>query len=106
MPVILNTETKSFACEGFNIKTLSLYEEGADVCWGKRMLDHLDKVETDYILLMLEDYFVRKDVDEDKLTRLIDLFEENKDISTFNMIHAPIEFVKNKQLWRIDSIRL
>lgn len=98
MPVILNTEMKSFTYEGFDIKTFSLYEEGADVRWGKRMLDHLDKVETDYILLMLEDYFLRKDVDEDKLTRLIDLFEENKDISTFNMIYAPIRYVKKKQL--------
>jgi hypothetical protein len=98
MPVILNTETKSFTYEGFDIKTFSLYAEGQNVPWGKRMLDHLDKVETDYILLMLEDYFIRRDVDEQKLSRLIDLFEENEDISTFNLVYAPISCVKNKQL--------
>lgn len=98
MPVSLNTETKSFACEGFDIKTFSLYKEGEDVPWGKRMLDHLDRVETDYVLLMLEDYFIRKDVDEDRLARLIDLLEENKDISTFNLVHAPISLDKRHRL--------
>jgi hypothetical protein len=98
MPVILNTETRSFACEGFDIKTFSLYRQGEKVPWGKRMLDHLDKVETDYILLMLEDYFLRRDVDEARLNRLIDLLDENPDISTFNLVHAPIEFEKKNRL--------
>ena len=98
MPVILNTETKSFTHEGFDIRTFSLYEEGEDMPWGKRMLDHLDKVETDYILLMLDDYFIRKDVDEKKLARLIDLLQEDKDISTFNLVHAPVRCVTRKRL--------
>jgi hypothetical protein len=98
MPVILNTETRSFAYEGLDIRTFSLYGEGEKVPWGKRMLDHLDKVETDYILLMLEDYFLRRDVDEAKLNRLIDLLDENPDISTFNLVHAPIEFVPKERL--------
>ncbi|KPK41025.1 MAG: hypothetical protein AMJ65_10185 [Phycisphaerae bacterium SG8_4] len=98
MPVILNTETKSFTYEGFDIKTFSLYKECQDVPWGKRMLDHLDKVETDYILWMLEDYFLRSDVDEGKLNRLIDLLDGNKDISTLNLIHAPIGYAKKKRL--------
>jgi hypothetical protein len=98
MPVILNTETRSFTYEGFDIKTFSLYAKGEAVPWGKRMLDHLDRVETDYILLMLEDYFLRRDVDEDKLARLIDLLEENKDISTLNLVHAPIRLDKRHRL--------
>ena len=98
MPVILNTETRSFTYDGFDIKTFSFYEEGDDVAWGKRMLDHLDEVETDYILLMLEDFFIRRDVDNEKMNRLIDLFEENKDISTFNLINAPISYVKKQRL--------
>ncbi len=98
MPIILNTETKSFAYEGFDIKTFSMYEKGETVPWGKRMLDHLDKVETDYILLMLEDYFLRSDVNEDKLNQLITLLDENEDISTFNLVNAPIKMDKNKQL--------
>jgi hypothetical protein len=98
MPVILNTETRSFTCEGFDIRTFSFYEKGESVPWGKRMLDHLDRVETDYILLMLEDFFLRRDVDEDKLARLIDLFEENEDISTFNLVYSPIRYVKKQRL--------
>jgi hypothetical protein len=98
MPVILNTETRSFTYEGFDIRTFSLYKKGEDVPWGKRMLDHLDRVETDYILWMLEDYFLRSDVDEDKLNRLIHVLEENKDISTFNLIHAPIGYSKKKRI--------
>lgn len=98
MPVILNTETRTFSYEGFDIRTFSLYRKGENVPWGKRMLDHLNKVETDYILLMLEDYFLRQDVDENKLNRLINLMEENKDISTFNLVHAPIEFEKKNRL--------
>jgi hypothetical protein len=47
---------------------------------------------------MLEDYFLRRDVDEEKLARLIDLLDENQDISTFNLLHAPIRFDKKHRL--------
>lgn len=98
MPVILNTETRSFSCDGFDIRSFSFYKEGQNVPWGRRMLDHLDKVETDYMLFMLEDYFIRRPVRTDKMEEVIDLFEANDDISAFNLVHVPIGHVKRKPL--------
>ena len=34
--------------------------------WTKRLRDALEQIEEDYILLMLEDFFIRKPVDEQK----------------------------------------
>jgi hypothetical protein len=59
LPIVLNTEKKSFGCEGLNILCT---RTGTQQSFGKTFRAGLEQVETDNILLIMIDYFIMKDV--------------------------------------------
>lgn len=85
-PVLLNTESKSFSFEGVTIPTLNLYAEGEKVVWGKRMHDHLERIETKYVLVMLEDYFLVETVAQSRLDQCVEWMEADSSIMVFNFM--------------------
>lgn len=80
-PIVLNTESKSFSMPGLDIGTFSFYKVGQDVPWGKRMIRHLHKIKTDYILLLLDDYFLESPVDAALIMQWFDWIGDNKKIA-------------------------
>lgn len=82
--IILNTETKSFSYPGLSINTYSM--NAGEKRWGKRFLDHLDKVDTEYVLLLLDDFFLRDYVDQTVIDKCLSLMDEDKSISCFQFI--------------------
>lgn len=82
--IILNTESKVFSYEGLDIKCLPAYENGRGVPYGKRMKDCLSSVKTPYVLLMLDDFFLRKNVEKEKINQIIMWLDENPEINCFN----------------------
>src|SRR5215471_2277879 len=61
LPIILNTENKSFAFEGLNI---TCTKTGKQRSFGKTFHTGLEQVKTDNILLIMIDYFIMADVSE------------------------------------------
>ena len=45
-PFILNTESKVYQREGWNIRCFQMFKEHSKVSYGTRMIRHLDKVQT------------------------------------------------------------
>lgn len=90
MPIILNTETKHFSYKHFDVRTYSMYKKGEYVPWGKRLLDHLNKVTTDFIYVVCEDYFLRENVIVDKMGEMIDIIEKDEKISNIFPQWVPI----------------
>lgn len=76
--IILNTETKSFSFDGLKIES---YHMG-NTFYGTRMLNHLDKIETPYTLLLLDDFFIRRPVNVSILTKLIEKMDSNSNIAS------------------------
>lgn len=83
-PVVLNTESKVYARNDMEIRVFSPYKEGETVPYGKRMKDCLSAVETTYVLLMLDDFFLRDKVNQEKMDRMIEWLETNPDVTCFN----------------------
>lgn len=83
-PVVLNTESKVYARNDMEIRVFSPYKERETVPYGKRMKDCLLSVETPYVLLMLDDFFLRENVHQERLDRMIEWMEKNPDVSCFN----------------------
>lgn len=83
LPIVLNTETKSYRYPGYEITTFGLHG-GRKYTWGKRLLDTLKKIETPYILLFLEDYWLDQRVDDAFFRKTIEWMDENPDIATFS----------------------
>ena len=79
--IILNTETKHYEHDGLKIKTFGMHQ--GEKRWGKRFLDHFYKVGTKYVLIMLDDFFIRDYVKQDVIDRCIELMDEDPMISCF-----------------------
>lgn len=73
-PIILNTETKQYKSDYYDIRTVNTLGK---VSWSKRLKHVLSYVETDYVLFLLEDYFLEDEFDIDRLEKVINYMDEN-----------------------------
>lgn len=83
LPIVLNTESKSFSFPPYQIKTFSLYKRGEKVPWGERLIQTLKRIETDYILFFLEDYWLNAPVNDAVFRKTLTWLDENPDVATF-----------------------
>ncbi len=83
IPIILNTEEKAFEYEGLNIRTLGLCKNGVILSWTARLRATLESIDTDYIILLLDDFFMQDPVKTEKISQYIKWMDENPRISTF-----------------------
>lgn len=83
MPVVINTESKSFKYKKFNIKTFNLFQD-RKVPWGERLIEHLKRIETKYVLFMLDDFFLARQVNVETISDCITWMEENDNIAVFS----------------------
>lgn len=90
-PIVLNTETKKFVFPSLDIKTFSLFENEVNVPWGKRMISHLEKIETKYVLLMMDDFFLCKPVQHERVLQAIDQMEKSPDVACMSFFYADFE---------------
>ena len=97
-PIILNTESKTYTHDGLDIKCLNLYKEGEDVPWSDRMIETLKYVDTEYVLITLDDHFLISPVDSAKFEEAFDIIKLHKRISALSFIaHVP---ANEKTKWR------
>ena len=82
-PIVLNTESKTYQHQGMNIETFCLYKENENVPWGKRLKETLKKIDTEYIILLLDDFFLRDRVNHNQIQQCIEWMEQDKSISSF-----------------------
>lgn len=73
----LNTETKKCAIEG--VSTINVNEKS----WTRRLNAALSKIDSEYVIVMLEDFFIQKKVASEKIDNLIDIMKKNTDIAVF-----------------------
>lgn len=99
-PIVLNTESKSFDFEGYDIKTFNIYKGGESVPWGKRLRETLKLITTDYIILMMDDVFLYDKVDSDRIKKCIGWMDKNKRISCFCFMQT---FTPNKRSERYEG---
>lgn len=83
-PIVLNTESKYFVHEDFEVKTFNLYKPGDKVAWGKRLRETLKRIDTEYIIFLLDDFFPVKKVEQNRIEECIKWMDENPNISVFN----------------------
>lgn len=79
--ILLNTESKDFSFNGLKIECV---HSPGEKRYGQRMLNALKQVKTEYVLSLLDDFFIRSQVDEGKIERVVRWMEEDPDIVCFN----------------------
>lgn len=80
-PVFLNTETIDYnkAYNHFMVKSINL-SAGRDLkktTWSRRMLDVLERIEEEYVFILIEDFFLRERVQTELLEQILNQMDEN-----------------------------
>ena len=81
--IILNTESKSYSFEDLNIHCLQKFRN-RNVPYGERMIAHLKTVSTPYTLVLMDDFFLRKPVNEGELQRVINWLKNDRRAVVFS----------------------
>lgn len=81
--VVLNTESKKYEGGG-NVECFEFYKKGERVFYGERLLKHLNKIDTAYVLILMDDFFLRKKVDESKIEFCLNELKNHSDIAVFS----------------------
>lgn len=88
--IIINTESKKYDGEkwpNLSIRTLNLYKQGYKVPYGKRVRDHCRHITTEYIITLMDDFFIRSKVLTDTIFRIVDWMDRDKKIGCVCLVH-------------------
>jgi hypothetical protein len=80
--IYLNTEKESYVDPFFDVTVLNC-EESEKKAWGQRMIECLERIETKYILVLLEDFFFESPVLYNEIDKCVDYLESNSNICCF-----------------------
>lgn len=83
-PVVLNTESLSYDDPKMGIRSFRLYPHGKSVAWGKRLIETLKRIETPYVLFLLDDFFLLDRVDEQAVLKCMKWMEDDPRIAVFS----------------------
>ena len=96
-PIVLNTESKSYEYKDMDIKTFRHYKPGKKVAWGRRLIRTLKCIDTEYILLLLDDFLLLEDVDQKRIEQCIDWMDKDRNISVFSFWRTRQPNIKNNK---------
>ncbi len=88
IPIVLNTESLSYAYDGLNIRTLQLYKYREKVSWTERLRETLKRISTDYVITLLDDFFMMDKVRSEDILTNIKWMDGNKKISVFSYMET------------------
>lgn len=96
LPIVLNTERKNFKYDGLNIQTFGLYKNVKRIkdSWSDRLLKTLDKIDSEYIIFLLDDFFIKEKVDVENLEKIFSLINADKDIGAIYFV--PVKPIMSK----------
>ena len=87
--IFLNTEEKQVVCEDLNIQCLNISDaKTKDIPWGERLKDCLARIDSDYVLMLLEDFYFESEIDVNAIDKCVDYLNKNNDIIAFQFLHA------------------
>lgn len=93
-PIYLTTNTKNYIKESINV-----INNPKDFEWSKRTKSALEKINSEYVLLLLEDYFFSKKVDNQKIMDILQLMTQDKilyyKLNSFSKINSKAYNNKN-----------
>lgn len=78
--ILLNTETRTFQMDGLEIECIHSPKEYS---YGRRMLNVLSEVKTPYVMMLLDDFFLRTFVEVDRILQITEWMEKDPYIACF-----------------------
>lgn len=79
--IVLSTESSKYKSKYHNI--ININPSSKNLSWSTRMAETLKKIKTDYVILMLDDFFLKDKVDNLRVEETLTWLKENENIATF-----------------------
>nr|WP_305181931.1 hypothetical protein [uncultured Schaedlerella sp.] len=103
LPVVLNTESKQFSYPGINIRSLHMYKSGENVAWGRRLIETLKKIETEYVLFFLDDFWLDAPVDVDFFEQCRVWMRNNPDVACLSFQRTRGQNIRDGRFERFEK---
>ena len=88
MPIVLNTESKQYKGSVYsNVKSFSFYPPKKKIPWGRRLIETLKHIDTEFVLFFLEDNWLDRPVNNVLFKNTLEYMSKNKDISSMEFLH-------------------
>lgn len=76
-PIVLNTETKNYTNKHFDIRVVNTPQKAT---WSERMANVLNQIDTEFVFLVLDDYFLKDYFDTERFEKVLDYMRTHKDV--------------------------
>jgi hypothetical protein len=111
-PVVVNTESKVFLDYPASIHAYQ--NNGATDHWGERLLSTLDSIDTEFVIMLFDDFILESDVDTSALFEAIQLLKSDINIAVVYLINTALPTcnitndtkfikIKNKAEYKLNS---
>ncbi|WP_407382362.1 hypothetical protein [Ruminococcus sp.] len=91
-PVVLNTESKSYGHPNMpndRIQSFHIYPQpDAAPEWTTRLIENIKRIDTEYILMFLDDDLIIDEVDTDRVKQCIRWMDENPEVMCFRAMET------------------
>lgn len=81
-PVVLNTEKREFSWPGLRLQVLHAAAGG--LSWTARLRGVLQRIETPYVLMLLDDFFMTGPVRQEKISQVLDWMDADPSAACFS----------------------
>lgn len=93
--IILNTETKVYNCGFLNVETIC---GGRNITWSKRLKNVLKKIDSEIILFLMEDFFLKSRLDNEEFLNIVNFMISNNDIGYISVKYKENKYLKDGSL--------
>jgi len=89
--IFLLSDTKSYNGHSF-VNNIQVSNNNEVLSWSERVLRALDRLDSEIVFLLFDDYFLMSKLNEDKFKRFYNIICNNKNIANLRLIHEKKSF--------------
>ena len=84
--IIFNSEQKTYSDESLNIVNI---ENDRKLSWSERLANAIKQASSDYVLLMMDDFYLRAPVDDGMFNKILQYMSGNEDVVSITFLNEP-----------------
>ena len=100
LPIVLNTESRSFQFKSLSIQTINSSKD--NVPWGKRLVECLERIDTEFILFFLDDFWLDAPVDNEHFEKCLKWIKDNPDVGCISFQRTRGNNIKDGRFERFE----
>ena len=89
--IVLNTEQKYYKEDSKKIHTCNFLNFDGIENWGGRLLNALNSIESEYVIMLCDDFIIEQELNESRLEQCLDFMRTNIDVAAFYLVDTSVD---------------